>query len=167
MRWSKLRQLVKERFSDSMRSRVDLNSAAYGACSCGHAWITLDGEMLANFCTRSFFNQNYAFLRLSSSEKSLVTDDRVKQYKNQFVEYGELSRQIFYEECWTYIHDLSMEQALNSESVLIQSLAVLDKRVGKRRMKKLNTQDLKPLSKHLFEQRINIEFKNLGNSYAS
>jgi hypothetical protein len=43
MCWSKLRPLVKEGLAESIARRVDIQSTRYGNCSCGHAWITLDG----------------------------------------------------------------------------------------------------------------------------
>lgn len=52
MRWSMLRKLVEKRFCDEVKRRVAIKSTVYGNCSCGHAWVTLDGEVLANFRTR-------------------------------------------------------------------------------------------------------------------
>lgn len=54
MRWTKLKQKVEQNFAESIASRVAIHSAAYGACTCGHAWITVDGEVIANFCTMAF-----------------------------------------------------------------------------------------------------------------
>ncbi len=51
MQWSKLRSLIVERFAEPLQKRLDIHGAAYGNCSCGHAWLTLDGEVIANFCT--------------------------------------------------------------------------------------------------------------------
>ena len=53
MKWSKLKQLVEQGFAPSLAKRLTINSTAYGACTCGHAWLTLDGEVIANFCTRA------------------------------------------------------------------------------------------------------------------
>src|SRR5829696_7133941 len=100
MRWSKLRSLVKESLADSLRSRVDIQSTRYGNCSCGHAWITLDGEVLANFCTRA----NY--LAQAGSAKAGTVP------RHQFTEYGELSRQDAYRACWELVHSLTIEAAL-------------------------------------------------------
>ena len=148
MQWSKLRSLVESRFTESLRKRVSIHSTAYGNCSCGHAWITLDGEVIANFCTRAHY-QKLADERANRPTPVAST----KKYETQFVEYGEMSRQDVYQACWRFIHDLSIEQALSDSDILVLSLAVLDQRIGKRRMQGLALEYLPPLPRHLLEIR--------------
>jgi hypothetical protein len=137
MRWSKLRSLVREGFAASIRHRVDIQSTRYGACSCGHAWITLDGEVIANFCTRAHFIAQGMEPR---SAKAGTTA------RHQFAEFGELSRQDAYEACWAFVHTLSIEQALADPDPLVQTLAVLDTRLGKRRLARLAGEDFHRLA---------------------
>lgn len=161
MRWSKLKRLVEERFSYSLKGRLAINSAAYGNCGCGHAWLTLDKEIVANFCTRAFWNRalqdrgnnRYENNRWISDAPvpEYVTEAQSKRYGE--MEYGELSRQDAYQSCWEFVHDLSIEEALKSDDPLIQTLAVLDSRVGKRRLKDLDPQELHPLANRLLELR--------------
>lgn len=129
MRWSKLRSLVREGFADSVRSRIDIQSTRYGNCSCGHAWITLDGEVIANFCTRA----HYIAQGMEARSPKVGTTPR-----HQFTEFGELSRQDAYQACWDFVHSLPIEAALADSDPLIQTLAVLDRRVGKRRLAELD-----------------------------
>ena len=68
MKWTKLKQLVEQRIAPSIRPRFAINSAAYGACSCGHAWITIDKKVVANFCTRAFGNIPRKFDDLSKMD---------------------------------------------------------------------------------------------------
>ncbi len=151
MRWSKLKQRIESNFADALQSRVALHSTAYGNCSCGHAWLTLDGEMIANFCTRASGN-----LMWWKEEGPLpLTDEQIKKYKRQPVDYGEISRQHVYQSCWEFIHDLSIDEALSDDDPMIQSLAVLDKRIGKRRLQKICNIDLHPLARKLLEVRMN------------
>lgn len=154
MKWSKLKSLVHERFADSLRKRVSINCTAYGNCGCGHAWITLDGKVVANFCTRAYWNLRLYSRTDNSSTDREVTDKGKKQYQNQFVEYGEVSRQHVFKSCWDFIHELSIDEALASDNSLIQSLAIMDKRVGKRRLVKIDEKKLKPLSIMFFQERI-------------
>lgn len=148
MRWSKLRALVRERFAPSLLSRLDIHSARYGACSCGHAWITLDGEVIANFCTRAAYKER------GYEPKS----DKINpMYKHQFASYGELSRQDAYKACWAFVHDLSIEEALADSDPLIQTLAVVDDRIGKRRLGKIDEAVLHPLAKALLAVRREAE----------
>jgi hypothetical protein len=133
MRWSKLRSLVKDGFADSIRSRVDIHSTRYGACQCGHAWITLDGEVVANFCTLAH--------HLAAHGWKTGTVPR-----HQFAEFGELSRQDAYHACWEFVHGLTIEAALADSDPLVQTLAVLDKRLGKRRLAQLDSDRFHPLA---------------------
>jgi hypothetical protein len=151
MKWSKLKSEIENRFCESLKKRVSINSTAYGACSCGHAWITLDKVIIANFCTRAYYN----------NESGQVTDNG--KYDNLKNTYGELSRQDIYESCWSYVHELSIEEALESEDPLIQTLSVIDKRVGKRRLVQLNAEEMHPLASHLFKERLTAENITIPN----
>lgn len=157
MKWSKLKSLVEERFAGSIRGRININSTAYGNCSCGHAWLTLDKEVIANFCTRAYWNRKYFDYEKSRYANSDLTDEEKKRYRYQFVEYGDFSRQDLYKSCWAFLHNLTIDDALQSNDVLIQSLAMLDKRVGKRRLKKIEPESLHPLAKKLFSERVLLD----------
>ena len=158
MKWSKLKALVENKIAPSMSERFSINSTAYGNCSCGHAWITLDKEVVANFCTRAFWNRSPSF---DQEKKKFVAGEVPegisKKYEKQLTEYGELSRQDAYQACWEFVHDLSAEQALASDDPLIQTLAVLDSRVGKRRLLKIDAKELHPLASKMLSERALVE----------
>lgn len=125
MRWSKFRRLVLDRFAPALQGRLDLHSAAYGRCSCGHAWMTYDGRVIANFCTRTHaIAQGY--------ETTTATPNAM--YLTQAAGFGEWSRQNAYRSCWAFVHDLSVEQALAHADPLVRALAIADGRVGRRRL---------------------------------
>jgi hypothetical protein len=157
MRWSKLKKLVENNFADSVKPRVAIHSAAYGACTCGHVWITLDSKVIANFCTRAFYNRYNRYRSRDKSKDRGVPEKKKKQYSGQFVEYGEMSRQDVYQACWEFVHDMSFDDAIKSEDPLIQSLMVLDKRLGKRRIDSLDASALHPLAGKLLEIRKTAE----------
>ena len=162
MKWSKLKSLVEDKFSQSLGGRIAIFSTRYGNCTCGHAWLTLDKEVIANFCTRAFWNRaagNYHF-----KDGRWVTDSPVPEHvsahqKKSYgeMEYGELSRQDVYEACWSYVHNLTIDESISSEDPLIQSLAMLDKRLGKRRLKSIDQAKLHPLAKKLLTVRLESE----------
>lgn len=152
MQWSKLRSLVESRFAEALGKRVSIHSTAYGNCSCGHAWIILDGKVIANFCTRAHY------LKLADERVGKpIPVSSSKKYASQFVEYGELSRQDAYQGCWRFVHDLSIEQALSDSDPLVLSLAILDQRLAKRRMQALALENLHSLPRHLLEIRAAAE----------
>lgn len=165
MRWTKLKSKIESRFCDSMKKRVSINSTRYGACTCGHAWITLDKKLIANFCTRAFWNTNPVFDEKTGRwVHGEMINEKNKKYDNLKNTYGELSRQDVYESCWAYIHDLSIEQAVLSDNPLIQSLAMIDKRLGKRKIKEIDIKLLHPLANRLLKERIEAEKINVKES---
>jgi hypothetical protein len=158
VKWSKLRVLVRANFAPCLGERLDIHSAAYGACTCGHAWLTLDGTIIANFCTRAAANMRY-------SAHDFVPNNPM--YQNQFLAYGELSRQDAYRACWELIHSLSIEQALAEDDPLIQSLAMVDKRLGKRRLREIDPASLHPLAARLHQLRMDAEGLRLPGASAA
>lgn len=143
MRWSKLKQLVEAGFAPGLSTRLTINSAAYGACTCGHAWLTLDGEVIANFCTRAYWNKEFAG----------VPEKTNPMYARQQTAYGEMSRQDAYQACWAFVHDLSIDDALADSDPLVQTLAVIDRRLGKRRLDQIDEDALHPLARRLLAER--------------
>jgi hypothetical protein len=152
MMWSKLKQLVEQGFAESLAGRLTINSARYGACTCGHAWLTLDGDVIANFCTLASGNLDH-FLRRGGGAPAMTN----KMYARQFTAYGEISRQDAYRACWDFVHDLSIEDALRDADPLVQTLAVIDKRVGKRRLQQIDAQALHPLARKLLAERLRAQ----------
>lgn len=154
MKWSKLKTLVEERFAESLVDRLNINSTRYGNCACGRAWLTLDGEEIANFCTRAYYNR-YPYGDKKNDQG--ITSEQAKRYAKQSVEYGELSRQDAYKACWEFIHDLTIDQALADSDPLIQTLAVIDSRVSKKKLANLQTLKLHPLAEKLLGIRLQAE----------
>jgi hypothetical protein len=148
MRWSKVRSLVEGRWPKAVKARLSIQSTAYGNCSCGRAWFTLDGLEIANFCTRAVGN-----LRAGREPSA----GSLERFASMPVGYGELSRQDAYQACWAYLHDLPLQAALTDPDPLVQSLAVLDARLGRRRLATLDAELLHPLARRLLEVRLESE----------
>lgn len=168
MKWSKLKKLIENRVAASISKRFSINSTAYGNCSCGHAWITIDKDIVANFCTRAFWNRcprHFDPITERWKHEGPVPFDLPASQKNfyakQEVEYGELSRQDAYKACWDFIHNLSIDEALKSDNPLIQTLAIIDSRIGKRRLLNIKVDDLHPLARKLILLRATAEGVNL------
>jgi hypothetical protein len=112
----------------------------------------------------AFWNTKPVF---DTEKGSFVAGDKkprdTKKYDKQYAKYGEMSRQDVYESCWKYVHDMSIDDALAADDPLIQTLAVIDKRVGKNRLSKIDKSILHPLARKLMETRLKSEIESGAN----
>lgn len=133
MQWSQLRKRVEGMFADSVKGRVALRSTGYHKSHDeeGRYWITVDDEEVANmprwydwalkqYVDRSDLPQAFA------DYVSLFAKDNLGWAMRQYL-------------------TMSIDDVLRSENVLIQALGMLDRRVGKRRLRALTTTDSHPL----------------------
>lgn len=151
MNWSKLKKETESRFCDSMKDRVKLYCTEYRNAESGKSWITLDGKIIAKCCTRSFWAVEFT----EEMGGDISTVDNGKHDK-LLTDYGEFRKEHISRACWDFLHKLSIEEALESENPLIQTLAILDKRLGKRRLRKIDKESLHPLPKRIYEERLAV-----------
>ena len=157
MRWSKVKKLVEESFAGSVQGRVQIYSTRY-QCSCGRGWITIDGEELVDLSTMLsglIYRCVYHEATKTDCAKHPAIPDKARKPGN-LVEPGEFSRFDLHEACWEYIHS-NVNDALKSDNPLIKSLAVLNAKVGKSRLRNLSMQKLHPLTRTLLKFRMKAE----------
>lgn len=76
---------------------------------------------------------------------------------DRLAEKGEFSKFDLSNCCYAYL-EMSIDEGLNSNSPIIKSFAVLDKRLGKRRLVKLNEEDnLHPMVRYFLDIRLEGE----------
>ncbi len=136
MRWSKLKQQVESMFADDVRGRVELRTTRYSKAhdQFGRSWITVDGQEIVNM-------SNYL-----PSGSTIADNDPTRFERGVFAGY-DLSQAM------RLFITLSIDDALASDNPLIRALAVLDRRVGKRRLTRLVAADEQPLVKQLLALR--------------
>lgn len=117
MRWSKLKQRVEGNFADGVRGRVGLWTTRYERAHdrFGRSWITVDGReviSMSNFlpCGGSFADGNAA--RFGSG---VFAGYDLPAAMREFL-------------------TLPVDEAIASANPLVRALAVLDRRVGRRRL---------------------------------
>lgn len=150
MQWSQLRKRIEAEFAEELCGRVSVHVTRHHERSrSGRGWITVDGEEIANFCDWSVYYPN---------------PDHRPSHKDELAAYGELRAWDFKEACWSLIHD-GVEPALASGEPLRLALAVLHRKVGKRRLQQLAAQaDLHPLVRHLVQLRLEAAVAASRNS---
>ena len=141
MRWSKLKSRTEERFAASLANRVQIFSTRYGACTCGRAWLTVDGEIVASFCTRAV-------------ERTVRGEAPARAVPPG---HGEFTRQDAYAACWAFVHDLTIDDVLRDDDPLVQALGMLDGRLQKRHWQALDPERLHPLARVLLRVRLSAE----------
>jgi len=160
MKWSKLKLMIESKFADSVKGRVEVFSTAYRKTngSEGRGWMTIDKKEIVNFETFKSW-QNYSAYYHETTETDCLTHPAVAEQERtlgNLIEEGEFSRFDFHNCCWKYLN-LTVEQGLEHKSPLINSLAVLDKRLGKRRLAELDKDKLHPLAQRLLVFRLAVE----------
>jgi hypothetical protein len=170
MQWSRLKKQVESRFASSMAGRVELRTTHYRHShdSEGRGWITIDKEEVHNFCTLKFWVEQNALLEGIRSANN-VTDYRDPAQRDGYYhayeqaeaildQRGVRSQEWFENSLREYL-SLTLEEGLASTNFLHRALAVIDKRLGKRRVKVLQlSQGEHPLVSRFLELRRAAEF---------
>src|SRR5262245_60161222 len=144
MKWSKLKKLVEAGFAPSVRGHVHVHSTenrprgeAYDV-----GWIEIDKKAVGVF-------KCFLYYHPDGEERPTPA--------GQFARPGEFSRHDLHSACWYIVH-AGVDNASESNEPILVSLAVLDRRVGKRRLRRMaQATDLHPLARALLEYRTGQE----------
>ena len=138
--WSKTRQILKSKLADSLKDRVDYHYDVYRTNKCRKIkvnWWSQCTEMhvlsiivddAAWFCT----NPKYYWLKGCGPDER-TKEDVIRETGYVGCEWGYTVTEFIHE----YLNELSIDEAFTHDNYFIRLLAVLDKRVGKRRLRPL------------------------------
>lgn len=129
MQWSKLKSRVKNRICPELRDRVDFHLTSYRHShdSADRVWITIDGETI--------FSCKY-YLEARAEAEAFYAGLTRNQIKAALRDVEIHSPQDFGKAMRRYL-DLSIGEALKSSDPLIRAFAIIDGRLGKRTLAKL------------------------------
>jgi len=146
MRWSQLKTALSELCAPELRSRVALHQARYRYTreEVGRVWVTIDGREVAYFDTMSYIRRRSelgaALLtpqsgggETSSPNAHFEADEKARaalRASGQYDDYEALA------DLEAYL-SMGVDAALRCPSPLVRALAVIDRRVGKRTLRKL------------------------------
>jgi hypothetical protein len=164
MVWSKLKKNIENNFSESLGDRVNLYTTTYSSNYdvqdlYNRGWITVDGIEVVNFSTPEAFFMYRRDLNATTPTNypaNTVTKEHVNRTQKRLTEKGEFSKYDLTYCCSAFL-SMSIEEAMEHESPIIQMLAVLDKRLGKRRLAVLNEKELHPLVRYFLDLRLDAE----------
>ena len=168
MKWSKVQSDVRDRFAPSVRARISLHQARYRRTreEVGRIWLTIDGREIASFDTNSYVRRRAEIadsirevngLRpygsVDTEQAWHAADDEAQNILRRAGEYDDYRA---WEELETYL-SMPIQEALDSPSPLLRGIAIIDERVGKRRLRSLAQKAEHPLVRQLLEVRCEAE----------
>jgi hypothetical protein len=158
MQWSRLKSKAEDFLASSLKGRVELRSTRYRKThdQTGRGYITVDGKEVWNMCTLSFWEAEYPRINAIAQERQISAAAAQVVADAQLEQDGVLPQWRFYRDLERYCNS-SIEASLKSESPLIKSLAILDARVGKRRLQYLNMAIEHPMVQYFFTLRCQAE----------
>jgi hypothetical protein len=161
MRWSKVRKLVEESFADSVRGRVRVhvtNADPRGVPwqdTCKRGWISVDGVVVAQIEPHSLRKLTLSLPRRGASrDVILIVEPRPEQRVPSGAVIGAFLD--FPDACWEYLHT-NLNESLHSSDPFVSSLAVLNAKVGRQRLRRLSTLDLHSLTRWMLDFRMDAE----------
>ncbi len=130
MKWSKVRVRLKAHLAESLRGRVDFHAATYAhGTSMRRTWITVDGDVLTTVARD--------FLRCTHVD-GLPPESDLGEALDRYL-------------------DVPFARNLASPNQFIRGVAMLDARLGKRRLRALDVRDEAPFVRLLHQVRCRAE----------
>lgn len=126
--WSKTKQALESRLPDDLKGRVEYGYAVYrdGGSECQAMFIIVDGETW--FSTNPlFWHEMYKHKYPYPKNEEIIFNTGLVGNTN-----GEAMKYVH-----QFLNVLSIEEAISSDNYFIRMLALLDSRLGKRRIRKL------------------------------
>ena len=139
MPWTKIKhRLENECLAPSLRGQITYFATSYSKCPDheGRAAILLDGEEILE----GSYREQWSIKKISQFPKDEKYEKRLKcefpYMDDTALKLGQFDQRQFYIAYHEFIAQ-SIEDSLESENMLVRIFAVLDKRVGKRRLEKM------------------------------
>lgn len=149
MQWSKLKSKVKDFICEELADRIDFHLTSYRRSHDGvdKVWILIDKK-------RVFAIKHYDFV---FAERWLHWNSKMNQKEvGEFLQNEEIYNPQEFGSAMTEYLNLSISEAIKSSNPIIKAFAMIDKRLGKRTLEKLEISDSEPeLVKIFYNLRIN------------
>lgn len=168
-RWSQLKKAVESLFAEKMRGRVELRATSYGHDSVdkpGRGSIAIDGEEVWSFCSFVAGKAHWDLTRNANLTEelyaTLAKEGGVARGLNRLayekcLERGLLTKWEYYRFLFDYL-SMPHASALQSDNIIFLAMAILDRRLGKRRIPDFyDRYQAHPLLKRLYDFRCEVE----------
>ncbi|WEK56074.1 MAG: hypothetical protein P0Y55_08510 [Candidatus Cohnella colombiensis] len=140
-----MKEQIESKLCESLKGRVKFNSTRYRGShdEVGRSWVTFDNEIIHDFCTvklRYKYNTTANMLREETNSLDWRAPEQKKGYyeacriAGKEMEFQGIHNQFeFYKAIEEYLN-LSIDEAMRSTNPIIRSISWFDKRLGKRRL---------------------------------
>lgn len=168
MQWSKRKKKVEGFFSDLVRGRVELRSTHYRGSHDeeGRGYITFDKNEIWSMCTLSFYSIEYDRIDEIVERESITPYEAQKIAYDELASEGKFNQYTFYDSLDEYCNN-SIDSSLTSDNLLIRCLAMLDARLGKRRLRTLDLSEESKKVIDFYKIRCNCEKLSFNKSLKS
>ena len=161
MKWSKLKQMLDESFSNTIRKRIQVNMTSYrGIDGNSRTWIVIDGEEKISLDNFTSMIENGAYFNKLTPIENVYTHKEVEKNQrseNKLYEKGEFSSFDFTFMARQYLQ-MPAHDSIKSEHPILRTLGVLNKKIGKAKIKELQF-DENPMVAYFAKFRYEAESK--------
>ena len=183
MKWTKVKRNIESLICDKLKHRLSIRLTQYNVSlwEKKRIWITLDKKEIFNASSANYLMEHDKLWAEIKKETDKPFPDCLYECFPEFIgktndlDYttvilenkGIFNVYLVYDAFIQY-PQLSIDNALNSESVIIKAFALLDKRLGKRKLKNLRySSNVHPLISEFYKLRCKVEgimtFENIPN----
>ncbi|MFP7732304.1 hypothetical protein ACLHDF_02570 [Priestia aryabhattai] len=173
MKWTKVKKNIENLFCDNLRHRLSIHLTKYKV-SLGEQtriWITLDKKEVFNASSAEYLMEHdklWEEVKRKTSKAfpeclyecfpEFIGKVEVMDYTARVLEHrGVFNVDHVYDAVIQY-PQLSINPALNSENIILQALALVDRRLGKRTLKALRyNSNVHPLIMQFYELRCAVD----------
>jgi hypothetical protein len=133
MQWSKLKSRTKSLIVPELRDRIDFHLTSYRESHDGadKVWISVDGKRV--FECKHYVSERWDYAAYFSGLRG-------NEIKSAKAAVGIHAPQDFGSAVRAYL-DMPISEALNSSNPIVRAFAIVDRRVGKRTLTKLDVSD--------------------------
>ena len=164
MKWSLLKSRLESFLAPSLAGRVALHQARYRHTheEVGRVWFTVDGREVADFATHKGWRYRRELTDQLMDERdawgsTAAYTRAAAEVEQQLRARGEISDSTALDLLEQYL-SMPFDDALSSSSPLIRALAMIDRRLGKRRLRSVRPpSEEHPLVRELFVARCLVE----------
>ncbi|QZY57317.1 SF0329 family protein [Crassaminicella profunda] len=168
-RWTKIKKQVESFICEKLKNRVDFIVAVYRKAhdQTGRIYITVDKKEVFSMCTITAEMEDYKTYRKLRDEFNEYKESRElwELSQKELNKRGIFGEYEFYKSLEVYFNS-HVKDCLYATDVLLNIFALLDRRVGKRSLKKFSEsiKDKHEIVRYFFDLRCSVEELNFNDN---